>query len=55
MFTPEQVAQVQKANEFIKLNLPQVKTVHPTFDKKYLICLIKMKDLNCEIAERLKN
>lgn len=55
MFTPEQVAQVQKANEFIKLNLPQVKTVHPTFDKKHLICLIKMKDLNCEVAERLKN
>lgn len=55
MFTPEQVAQVQKANEFIKSNLPQVKAVHPTFDKKHLICLIKMKDLNCEVAERLKN
>lgn len=55
MFTPEQVAQVQKANEFIKANLPQVKTVHPTFEKKRLICLIKLKDLDCEVAERLKN
>lgn len=55
MFTPEQVAQVQKASEFIKSNLPFVKTVHPTFEKKRLVCLIKMKDLDCEIAERLKN
>lgn len=55
MFTPEQLAQVQKANEFIKSNLPQVKAVHPTFEKKRLVCLIKMKDLDCEIAERLKN
>ena len=55
MFTPEQVAQVQKANEFIKSNLPQVKAVHPTFNMEHLICLIKMKDLNCEVAERLKN
>ena len=55
MFTPEEIAQVQKANEFIKSNLPQVKTVHPTFEKKRLVCLIKMKDLDCEIAERLKN
>lgn len=54
MFTPEQVVQVQKANEFIKLNLPQVKAVHPTFEKKRLICLIKMKDLDCEVAERVK-
>lgn len=54
MFTPEQVAQVQKANEFIKSNLPQVKTVHPTFDKKRLVCIIKMKDLDCEVAERVK-
>lgn len=54
MFTPEQVAQVQKANEFIKSNLPQVKTVHPTFEKKRLVCLIKMKDLDCEVAERVK-
>lgn len=55
MFTPEQVSQVQKANEFIKSNLPFVKTVHPTFEKKRLVCLIKMKDLDCEVAERLKN
>lgn len=55
MFTPEQVAKVQKANEFIKANLPQVKTVHPTFEKNRLICLIKMRDLDCEIVERLKN
>lgn len=55
MFTPEQVAQVQKANEFIKSNLPFVKAVHPTFEKKHLVCLIKMKDLCCEVAERLKN
>ena len=55
MFTPEQVALVQKANEFIKTNLPQVKIVHPTFDQRRLICLIKMKDLDCEVAERLKN
>ena len=55
MFTPEQVALVQKANEFIKTNLPQVKLVHPTFDQRRLICLIKMKDLDCEVAERLKN
>lgn len=54
MFTPEQVAQVQKASEFIKSNLPQVKTVHPTFDKKRLVCIIKMKDLDCEVAERVK-
>ena len=54
MFTPEQVAQVQKANEFIKSNLPFVKAVHPTFEKKRMVCLIKMKDLDCEIAERLK-
>lgn len=54
MFTPEQVAQVQKANEFIKSNLPFVKTVHPTFEKKRLVCLIKMKDLDCEVAERVK-
>ena len=55
MFTPEQVAQVQKANEFIKSNLPFVKAVHPTFEKKRLVCLIKMKDLCCEVADRLKN
>lgn len=55
MFTPEQVAQVQKANEFIKSNLPQVKAVHPTFEKKRLVCLIKMKDLDCEVATKLKN
>lgn len=55
MFTPEQVAQVQKANAFIKANLPQVKTVHPTFEKKRLVCLIKMKDLDCEVVTRLKN
>lgn len=55
MFTPEQVSQVQKANEFIKSNLPFVKTVHPTFEKKRLVCLIKLKDLDCEVAERLKN
>ena len=55
MFTPEQVEQVQKANEFIKSNLPFVKAVHPTFEKKRLVCLIKMKDLCCEVAERLKN
>lgn len=55
MFTPEQVAQVQKANAFIKANLPQVKTVHPTFEKKRLVCLIKMKDLDCELASKLKN
>ena len=55
MFTPEQVAQVQKANEFIKSNLPFVKTVHPTFEKKRLVCLIKLKDLDCEVADRLKN
>lgn len=54
MFTPEQVAQVQKANEFIKSNLPQVKTVHPTFEKKRLVCLIKLKDLDCEVVERVK-
>ena len=54
MFTPEQVAQVQKANVFIKSNLPQVKSVHPTFEKKRLVCLIKMKDLDCEVAERVK-
>ena len=54
MFTPEQVAQVQKANEFIKSNLPMVKAVHPTFEKKRLVCLIKMKDLDCEVAERVK-
>lgn len=54
MFTPEQVTQVQKANEFIKSNLPFIKAVHPTFEKKRLVCLIKMKDLDCEIAERLK-
>lgn len=54
MFTPEQVAQVQKANEFIKSNLPQVKTVHPTFEKKRLVCLIKLKDLDCKVAERMK-
>ena len=54
MFTPEQVAQVQKANEFIKSNLPFVKTVHPTFDKKRLVCIIKMKDLDCEVVERIK-
>ena len=54
MFTPEQVAQVQKASEFIKSNLPQVKTVHPTFEKKRLVCLIKLKDLDCEVAERMK-
>lgn len=55
MFTPEQIAQVQKANEFIKSNLPQVKTVHPTFEKKRLVCLIKMKDFDCELVSRLKN
>ena len=55
MFTPEQVAQVQKANEFIKSNLPQVKTVHPTFEKKRLVCLIKMKDLDCEVVSKLKD
>lgn len=55
MFTPEQVEQVQKANEFIKSNLPFVKAVHPTFEKKRLVCLIKMKDLCCEVADRLKN
>lgn len=54
MFTPEQVAQVQKASEFIKSNLPQVKTVHPTFEKKRLVCLIKLKDLDCKVAERMK-
>ena len=54
MFTSEQVAQVQKANEFIKSNLPQVKTVHPTFEKKRLVCLIKLKDLDCKVAERMK-
>lgn len=54
MFTPEQVAQVQKASEFIKSNLPQVKTVHPTFEKKRLVCLIKLKDLDCEVVERVK-
>lgn len=55
MFTPEQVAQVQKASEFIKSNLPQVKTVHPTFEKKRLVCLIKLKDLDCEVVTKLKN
>lgn len=54
MFTPEQVAQVQKASEFIKSNLPQVKTVHPTFEKNRLVCLIKLKDLDCKVAERMK-
>ena len=54
MFTPEQVAQLQKASEFIKSNLPQVKTVHPTFEKKRLVCLIKLKDLDCKVAERMK-
>lgn len=54
IFTPEQVAQVQKASEFIKSNLPQVKTVHPTFEKKRLVCLIKFKDLDCKVAERMK-
>ena len=55
MFTPKQVEQVQKASEFIKSNLPFVKTVHPTFEKKRLVCLIKMKDLDCEIVSKLKN
>lgn len=54
MFTPEQIEKVKKANVFIKTNLPMVKNVHPTFEKNRLICLIKMKDLDCEVAERLK-
>lgn len=55
MFTPEQVEKVKKANMFIKTNLPMVKNVHPTFENNRLVCLIKMRDLDCEIAERLKN
>lgn len=55
MFTPEQIEKVKKANVFIKTNLPMVKNVHPTFEKNRMICLIKMRDLDCEIASKLKN
>ena len=54
MFTPEQIEKVKKANVFIKTNLPMVKNIHPTFEKNRMICLIKMKDLDGDVAERLK-
>lgn len=54
MFSEHQVDRVRRASAFVKVHLPLVKKMHPTFENGVLVCMIKPKDIDSELTKKLK-
>ena len=55
MFSEHQVDRVRRASAFVKVHLPLVKKMHPTFENGVLVCMIKPKDIDSELTKKLKH